>query len=188
MEFIQGRKVLDHEPSAEEGIRLARAGFNALLKMIFSHGLVHADLHPGNMLVSGERLVLLDLGLVCTVEPAQRGPMLALMATWLGGDPDAVCAAALSLLDHGDERQDPPISALRGDVAAMMERYGTVRLSTISLGRVLMELLGLLRRHNLRVQPALAMVIVAMGIVEGVGRQLAPGLDLMEEARSYFLG
>jgi len=53
---------------------------------------------------------------------------------------------------------------------------------------VLLELLGLMRRHQLKVQPALTMVIVAMGIVEGVGRQLAPGLDLMGEARAFFSG
>ncbi len=187
MEFIEGQKLRDIQADEDEGARLARAGFSALLRMVFAHGFVHADLHPGNMMVQGDRLVMVDLGLVCQVEPAQQAPMLGLMSAWLAGDVDGVCRAALALLE-GDARDATPGEALRQDVAQMLQRYDSVRLATTSLGAVLLELLGLMRRHQLKVQPALTMVIVAMGIVEGVGRQLAPGLDLMGEARAFFSG
>jgi len=187
MSFIRGERLNAMEPSPEQGEALARAGFGALLRMIFVNGLVHADLHPGNLLVQQERLVMLDMGLVCEVPLERRGQLMALIMAWLGGDPDAVTSAALALLDHAPDEEileDP--EGLRGDVAALMERHGDLRLAEISLGQVLLELLRLMRRHRLKVQPALTMVIVALVIVEGVGRQLAPGLDLLEETRKFF--
>ena len=190
MTFIRGQRLSGYRPLPAEGEAIARLGFGALLHMIFVNGLVHADLHPGNLLFLDGRLVLLDMGLVCEVSPARRAQLMALLTSWLGQNPDAVCAAALALLDPGEggpsEVEDP--ATLRQEVAGLMARHGDLRLGEVSLGQVLLELLGLMRRHRLHVQPTLTMVIVALAIVEGVGRQLAPGLDLVEVAGEFFAG
>ena len=191
MAFIRGQRLSGLRPPLEQGEVIARQGFGALLRMIFVNGLVHADLHPGNMMVQEGRLILLDMGLVCEVPPARRVQLISLITSWLGGDPDAVCAAALALLDPGAEDgagELEDLDQLRHEVAGLMTRHGDLRLGEVSLGQVLLELLGIMRRHRLRVQPALTMVIVALAIVEGVGRQLAPGLDLVEVARDFFPG
>jgi aarF domain-containing kinase len=49
---------------------IARIGFDAYLRMVLIHNFVHADMHPGNILVridestNDVRLVFLDCGLV----------------------------------------------------------------------------------------------------------------------------
>ena len=186
MTFIRGERLAALDPTPEQGEALARAGFGALLRMIFVNGLVHADLHPGNLLVQQERLIMLDMGLVCEVSPQRKAQLMALITAWLSGDPDAVTAAAQTLLDHAPS-EDADTAPLRDDVAALMDLHGDLRLAETSLGQVLLELLRLMRRHQLKVQPSLTMVIVALVIVEGVGRQLAPSLDLIEETRAFFM-
>ncbi|XP_035550644.1 aarF domain-containing protein kinase 1-like isoform X4 [Juglans regia] len=71
MEFCRGCKVDDVEFLKEMGInpiKVARALVEVYAEMIFIHGFVHGDPHPGNILVSPEgrygfSLVLLDHGI-----------------------------------------------------------------------------------------------------------------------------
>ena len=184
MEFIEGRKILsDQQLPAEEAQRLARAGFRLLLRMIVAHGFVHADLHPGNLLVSGQRLVMLDLGLVARLSPAHRVALMQLFAAWLARDAARICQVMNQLLVGEVPAEGNP--ELEQQVSEMLERYSTVALGQVSMAQVLQEVLRLMRRHQLQVQPALTMVILSVGLVEGVGRQLAPELDLAQEAVSY---
>src|SRR5207245_344180 len=74
MEFVAGVKVLDAPAAGHDGTRLAQVGFRTLLSMVFAHGFVHADLHPGNILVRSDgRVVLLDLGLCAELDELHRG-------------------------------------------------------------------------------------------------------------------
>lgn len=182
MSFVEGAGLLQGERDEAEREALARAGYRMLLRMIFVHGFVHADLHPGNLLVAPDGdLVLLDLGVVSELSEQRRDALLRLMAAWLGRNPEAVCGRLLELLPAQDSGA-APAETLRAEVERLLERYATVSLAQTSLGQVLGDLLRLLYRCQLRVDPALTMTILSLGIVEGVGRQLAPNLDLMREA------
>ena len=48
-------------------------------------------------------------------------------------------------------------------------------------------MLGILRRHRVRVNPTFTVVNIAIAVTEGIGKQLDPTLDLMAEAIPYFL-
>ena len=48
-------------------------------------------------------------------------------------------------------------------------------------------MLGILRRHRVRVNPSFTIVNIAIAVTEGIGKQLDPELDLMSEALPYFL-
>ena len=187
MQFIHGEKVLGPVRSAETAERLARAGFHMLLRMVFVHGFVHADLHPGNLFVADGKLIMLDLGLVARLTPAHRAVLVQLFQAWLARDPARVCQVVQRLLE-GEPPGSEGLAELERQVARLLERYSNVALAEVSMGEVMLKVLRLMRRHNLRVQPALTMVILSMGVVEGVGRQLAPQLDLAREAMTMAMG
>ena len=184
MEFVDGRGMLHGDWDRDTRVALARAGYRMLLRMVFAHGFVHADLHPGNMLVRDGGIVLLDLGLVSRLDPAKRAVLVRLFAGWLGRSPDRVTEALLGLLParDADVSSTPNTDELGPAVMELMDRYTTVELGRVGLGEVLGQMLCLLYAHGLRVDPSLTMTIVSLGIVEGVGRQLAPYLDLMQES------
>ena len=65
MEFIDGVREEDLETAGIDVRRVVEAGMRCVCRMIFLHGFVHADLHPGNMrFLPPGRAVLFDLGLV----------------------------------------------------------------------------------------------------------------------------
>ena len=75
----------------------------------------------------------------------------------------------------------------RAGVIAFVGRYWGQRLGEVQVGKVLLDLLVLLRRYRIRVNPSFTIVNIAIAITEGIGKQLDPDLDLMEEALPYFL-
>ena len=61
------------------------------------------------------------------------------------------------------------------------------RLGDVQVGRVLLDLLAIMRRHRVRVNASFTIVNIAIAVTEGIGKQLDPELDLMVEALPYFL-
>lgn len=184
MEFVEGTKVLELGADDPRRTELARTGLRMLLKMIFVDGLVHADLHPGNLMVRGDQLYLLDLGLVATLTPARRQGLVRILSAWAAGDGARVADAVLAVAPGDTPPADP--ARFRREVAELVERYRRVSLAEVQLGLVLLELAHLLRRQRVRLEASLTMVLIAIGVVEGVGRTLAPTLDLAREALAFF--
>ena len=97
MEDIDGAKLTDARRLAELGIEprpLAALLSRVFSTMVFSHGFVHADPHPGNLLArtaegGGAQLVLLDHGMYRELEPGFR---------------DAYAELWLALLTHDHAR------------------------------------------------------------------------------------
>src|SRR3546814_8434119 len=103
MDRIDGRKVtevgplglidLDTRPMVEQL-------FGCYLDAMLRHGFLHADPHPGNMLITDDgRLALLDLGIVTTVAPRLRDQVIKLLISLGDGDGDEA-AAVLAGLGH----------------------------------------------------------------------------------------
>ena len=75
----------------------------------------------------------------------------------------------------------------RAAIIEFVGRYWGQRLGEVQVGKVLLDMLGILRRHRVRVNPSFTIVNIAIAVTEGIGKQLDPELDLMQEALPYFL-
>ena len=85
-------------------------------------------------------------------------------------------------------RRDPEaFERYRAAIIEFVGRYWGQRLGEVQVGKVLLDMLAILRRHRVRVNPTFTIVNIAIAVTEGIGKQLDPELDLMEEALPYFL-
>ena len=69
-------------------------GLNGFLEMLFHHNYIHADLHPGNIIVAKKpdgspRLVFLDTGMVTVLTDQQWHNFVELYAAVVAGDGEA---------------------------------------------------------------------------------------------------
>jgi len=109
-------------PEAERE-RLARILIEGFLGMLFDHGLLHADPHPGNYRFvrspEGPKVVLYDFGSVSTITPQRRAALLKVLetATTQSGDP----YAALVALDFAPAVLDPIRDRLTGICRTLFE-------------------------------------------------------------------
>jgi ubiquinone biosynthesis protein len=185
MGFVDGAKVLaaPRALGVDPG-RLARIGFRTLLQMVFADGFVHADLHPGNILVEpGGKVVFLDLGLTAELDEGNRRAFALYFASWASGD-GKLMARLMSELSPKARVRDYP--AYEREVIAFCARYQGKALAEVQVSAVALDMMNILRRHRVRVNPVYTMCNVAIAVTEGIGKQLDPGLDLMREALPFF--
>ena len=199
MSFVEGTKILATRTRSDPK-RVARLGLQALLKMIFEDGFVHADLHPGNILITpDDQIALLDLGLVGELDDPHRKGFARFFAAWAQRDGDTMARLMydMSANARAEENARAGRSAERVDEAAFeryraaiiefVGRYWGQRMGEVQVGKVLFDMLAILRRHRVRVNPTFTIVNIAIAVTEGIGKQLDPSLDLMAEALPYFL-
>jgi ubiquinone biosynthesis protein len=186
MEFVDGVKVLDAPAKlGADPTRLAKIGFRTLLKMVFDDGFVHADLHPGNILVdSRTKIVILDLGLTAELDETARRAFAQFFAGWTGGD-GTVMARLMSELSPSSKVRD--YAAYEAEVKAFVARYHGKALGEVAVSTVAFDMMNILRRHRVRVNPVYTMANVAIAVTEGIGKQLDPRLDLVQEALPFFI-
>jgi ubiquinone biosynthesis protein len=189
MSYIDGTKILATRATRSDPKRVARLGLGMLLKMIFEDGFVHADLHPGNIFITpDDKLALLDLGLVGELDDPHRKGFSRLFAAWAQRDGDGMARVIQQLSTGSNETGDPErFERLRAAIIEFVGRYWGQRLGDVQVGRVLLDLLGIMRRHRVRVNASFTIVNIAIAVTEGIGKQLDPELDLMHEALPYFL-
>ena len=187
MTHIEGTKILDMRKSTSDPKRIARLGLRAMMKMIFEDGFVHADLHPGNIFVlENNRIAIVDVGLVGELDPPHRAAFSRFFAAWAKRDADTMAHLLYSLAVNPIEGSEA-FEKFRASVVDFMARTWGQRMAEVHPGKLLLDMLGLLRRHRIRMAPAFTIVNIAIAVTEGIGRQLDPDLDLMAEAIPFFL-
>jgi ubiquinone biosynthesis protein len=187
MTHIDGTKILDTRHSSSDPKRIARLGLRALMKMIFVDGFVHADLHPGNIFVlENNRIAIVDLGLVGELDPPHRATFSRFFVSWAQRDADTMAHLLYSLAVNPAAGAEP-FERFRVAIVEFMARTWGHRMAEVHPGKLLLDMLGILRRHRVRMAPAFTIVNIAIAVTEGIGRQLDPELDLMAEALPFFM-
>jgi ubiquinone biosynthesis protein len=191
MTYIEGTKILAVGKTRSDPKRVARLGLQALMKMIFEDGFVHADLHPGNIFITtDDRLGLVDLGLVGELDAPHRRAFARFFAAWAQRDGDTMARLMYSMsasATAGAPEDPESYQRYRAAIIEFVGRYWGQRLGEVQVGKVLLDLLAILRRHRVRMSPTFTIVNIAIAVTEGIGKQLDPQLDLMAEALPFFL-
>ncbi|MBL8632348.1 MAG: AarF/ABC1/UbiB kinase family protein [Myxococcales bacterium] len=185
MDFIEGKKILDCTGSQPERRALGELGFRVMLKMIFADGFVHADLHPGNLLVTPDgKVALLDLGLVAEMDQTHRLAFARYFAAWARGDGHTM---AEIMVTHSPSPYVKDRQGFEQAIQGFVDRLHGKRLGEVEVAKVVYDMLQILRRYRVRVNATFTMVNIAIAVTEGIGKQLDPTLDLMNEAMPFFL-
>ena len=182
-QFIDGIPGDDLARVEQEGLSrslLAQRGAQAVVKMVVEDGLFHADPHPGNVFyLPDNRIAFIDFGMVGRLSERRRGELLRLMLGLVQRDPSAVAEVLLNWTDgHAETHED----VLDADVEAFIDTYHGVPLAQLSLAAMLGDVTGILRKHQLRLPPDLALLIKAFVSVEGMGRHLDPDFHMAAQA------
>jgi predicted unusual protein kinase regulating ubiquinone biosynthesis (AarF/ABC1/UbiB family) len=158
MDHVEGRKVTDIGPLGLVDLDtgpIVDQLFSAYLHMILDAGVLHADPHPGNLLLTDDhRLALLDLGMTASVPPRIQNDIIKLLLSISDGDGEE-SAAVLAAMGHPLDDFDP--AAFRDDVSHLVSE-ALASGSDVSVGTVLMDLSRLSGQHGLRPPSEMSMV------------------------------
>ncbi len=185
LEYVEGTRVDRlQERLAAGDLRLddlMQALVEVYLKMMLQDGVVHADPHPGNLLVDAQhRLVLLDFGMVVRVEQELRLRMIQTVMAVARQDVDGVINGfyALGILDPDVDRgtvQD----AARQLLGVVQQRDASPR----QVQEVVDQVLRTFYDWPLMVPSDLVYFGRAAVLVEGIGLRYDPNYNVAAVAR-----
>jgi predicted unusual protein kinase regulating ubiquinone biosynthesis (AarF/ABC1/UbiB family) len=177
MEFIPGTKVTELtriERRELDGERLTDALFRAYLKQILRDGMFHADPHPGNVFLVGERLALIDLGMVARVTPGLQERLLQLLLAVGDNKPDE---AAKVLLEIGEFDEDADRRGFQRGVTDLLAQHNEMSFHPPQVGRAVLMLLKVAGDHCIRLPQELAMIGKTLLNLDEIAHVLAPHFD-----------
>jgi len=185
LEFVEGTRIDRlHDRIASGDLRLdelMRLLAEVYLKMMLEDGFLHADPHPGNLLIDlAGRLVLLDFGMVVRVEPELRLRLVQTVIAAGRQDVDGVVNGfyALGILDPDVDRgtvQD----AARQLMSLAQREDQTPR----SMQKVVEEVLQTFYEFPLTLPSDLVYFGRAAVLVEGVALRYDPNYNVVAVTR-----
>lgn len=183
MEFVDGVREEELFGRGLDVRAIVEAGMRAVCRMIFLHGFVHADLHPGNLRFEAPgRIVVLDLGLVGQLADEDRTSLAQMLFALATGDGKTV---ARIFHDQAPEQRTRDYAAYEAEIVAFVESVRVRGFANLQLTLEIGRLFDILRRHHIQARSHMTMVNLAMMTAEGLGKRLAPELSLTEEALPY---
>ena len=187
MEFVQGARYSEvHPGSLYDGERIAKQGLAAATKQILEDGFFHADPHPGNLLITGEmNLCIIDWGMVGRLTENDRFELTELLRSIVDRDTDALTHSLIRLCQHRDAVVHP--KTMERDVLAILDATYAVPLKKIEIGQLLMDMMTLIRNHQLQLPTEYVIMIKALVTAEGSARQAYPDLNAVSEIKDIVL-
>lgn len=217
---------------------VADEGLDAFLHMLLIDNFVHADLHPGNIMVrfykpsqldlslriptraveatsteeadvmedvlrrlrphtkdakawkaalsqlesEGYRpqLLFIDTGLVTQLNDKNRQNFLDLFRAIAEFDGYKAGHLMVERCRQPDAVIDPEVFALKMQHLVLGVKSRTFALGNIKIGDVLSQVLQMVREHHVRLEGDFVNVVISILLLEGIGRNLDPNLDLFK--------
>ena len=162
--------------------QLARQGASVILKMVLEDGFFHADPHPGNVFfLPDNRIALIDFGMVGRLSAERRRQIARLLHGLASRQVELVSEVLLDWSGGFDIDEAQLIT----EIDAFVDTYRGVPLKHLGFGRMLADMIAVLRNNGLTLPPDLALMLKAFVTLEGMGRELDPDFDMAAVAAPY---
>ena len=188
LEYLEGRKVDAAVCAGASGEIIAKRSVEIIIQQIFEDGFFHADPHPGNIIILGADedpiIGMIDVGMVGRLAPKMRDRTIDLMLAAVREDYGGIADALFAI---GRPQHKINRDAYDAEVATLAQRYLGKRLKDIELGPLLRDLIMGSRKFGVEIPAEFLMLGKSLMTVEGVGKEIYPELDLLEEVRPYFM-
>jgi ubiquinone biosynthesis protein len=182
IEGIRGDDLLAIDAAGLDRRALAARGVDAMLKMILVDGFFQADPHPGNvMFLPGNRLALIDFGMVGRLSPSRRSQIVDLLGGFVRHDEEAMLDVLLDW--RSNEAVDE--ARLAADLGELSLDFADAQLKDLRVGTLLHRVSEILREHGIVLPADLALLFKALISLEGFGRQYDPEFRLVERVEPF---
>ena len=187
MQFVRGAKVdaLPAELPLERRLALAQTLRMMMFQMCFADGFVHADLHPGNMVVTDDgTLIVFDVGLAKHLREDVLIQFIDMTKCLAMGTPDDLVAHLqrfhqyLGVIDW---------ESLRVEVDAFARKFRAQDVAKLEYGELIGEMFAIGRKYRVRPVTDMMLVFVALITAQGIGKMLEPDHNVFGAVAMYLM-
>ncbi|OGQ67626.1 MAG: hypothetical protein A3F88_03650, partial [Deltaproteobacteria bacterium RIFCSPLOWO2_12_FULL_42_16] len=184
LERIYGTPLDETEKIKAQGLdvrKIAENGIRAFFRQVFEFGFFHADLHPGNIFASPDgTIIYLDFGIMGRLDENLRKYLASLLFYLVKQD---YYSMAQVHREMGLITKEVDIHEFEDALRDICEPVFGRTLEQINMSELIMKLIRTARRFQMRLQPNLLLLQKSMVIIEGVGRQIYPDVNMWEVAK-----
>jgi ubiquinone biosynthesis protein len=208
MEFVRGNTFVDllrydRYNSVELGIEKVVVNRNELVRnyllsiyeQMFRDGFFHADVHPGNIFITGESgVVFVDCALCETLDQVTTGNLTTFVSAVVSGEFAKMFSALLGIVIPGP---DADLTSLRqrcfqGYIAFLTEKESRSELADSktqsAIVEFMLEVIQSVRLAGYRVPPRILTVYRVLLVAESTAFEIDRSVGLVSVGREYFAG
>ena len=190
MERISGIPVTDMAALQARGTDLkllAERGVEIFFTQVFRDSFFHADMHPGNIFVDATdpadpTYIAVDCAIIGSISDSDQYYLARNLLSIFRRDYREVAQL------HVECGWVPPqtrVQDFESAMRAVCEPVFERPIGEISFGQLLIYLFRTAGRFDMHIQPSLVLLQKTMLNIEGLGRQLYPGLNLWDTAKPF---
>lgn len=182
MDYVDGISLSHPDRLVKAGYDLGEIGTKLVdnyATQVLDEGFFHADPHPENIVVSGGKIIYLDLGMTGRINARQRRLMRDMIFAVGRGDIPTLKDALLSFAQSPDMSSIDQ-GALMGDLDAIVRDYGDTDLKDLDISEFMTALMSLAKRNHVEVPGTITLVGRGLVTLEGVLDEFLPDTNMVQ--------
>ncbi len=186
MDFVEGIKITDKEQLLAHGLDLktiAQQGLDNYLTQVLEHGFFHADPHPGNLFVVHDgALAFIDFGSMGKMIPKDKELLEDFIINFIAKDAKRLIRTLKKMaleIKLDDEHK------LERQIHELFELLDTDSLENIDIKTILKKFTTILNDNEILMPEYTYLLVRGVVLIEGIGRDLDPGMNLIQSIKPY---
>lgn len=186
MEALTGIPVSSEEALKQPGVvpeELVRRGLKAYLKMVFSDGLFHGDLHAGNFFVMPNNDIgLIDFGVVGRLNQRTQSAIANMLMALAREDYERL---AYEYIDIAPFSEHVNVDLFAKELRDLVAPYYGLTMKNVNLGKILLKSSSIAARHHIRVPTELMLYFKSLVSIEGLGKKILSDFDFLSQSMEF---
>lgn len=186
MEALDGIPMSQSAALEQEGIHpeeILKRGLRAYMKMVYSDGLFHGDLHAGNvLLLPNNQIGLIDFGIVGRLNRKTQSAIANMFLALSEEDYDRLAYLYVDLAPF-TERVD--VDEFARDIRDLLAPYFGLTMKNVNLGRILLDTTAVASKHGLVLPTELVMFFKSAVALEGMARMIMKDFDFLSYSLEF---
>ncbi|MEZ0391924.1 MAG: ABC1 kinase family protein [Pseudobdellovibrionaceae bacterium] len=186
MEALDGIPLSSSAALKQPGVdseEIIRLGLKAYLKMVFSDGLFHGDLHAGNFFIFPDnRIGLIDFGVVGRLNNRTQSSIANMLFALSREDYERLAHEYIDLAPF-DERVNVDLFAR--ELRDLVAPYFGLTMKNVNLGKLLLKSSSIAARHHIQVPTELMLYFKSLVSVEGLGNKIQKDFDFLQHSLQF---
>ncbi|MBQ8984039.1 MAG: AarF/ABC1/UbiB kinase family protein [Lachnospiraceae bacterium] len=187
MEYVEGFSIGDSDRLDREGYdrdALGKLMIQNYIKQVLTDGFFHADPHQGNIMIRGDELVWIDMGMTGTLSKQERSSINQGIRAMVKKDQQGLIRALVAM---GAVNGELNYSKLYTDIDFLMDRYYVMDLGDMNIGEVFTDIIKVMKENNIVLPSGISMLARGLVVIEGVLSRLSPDTSIVKIAQTYVM-
>jgi ubiquinone biosynthesis protein len=186
MEALDGIPLSSEAALRQPGVipeEIMKLGLKTYLKMVFSDGLFHGDLHAGNFFIFPDNSIgLIDFGVVGRLNGKTQSAIANMLLALSKEDYERLAHEYIDLAPFNDQVN---VDLFAKDLRDLVAPFFGLTLKNVNLGKILLKSSSIAARHHVQVPTELMLYFKSLVSIEGLGNKIQRDFDFLQYALQF---